>query len=229
MRKKLHSYRGMLSPAQVAAGMNAAQQNARRLARDAATLLEGGSFATAASLAILSIEEAGKVSILRTLALAKSDKEAAETWNGYRSHTRKNVAWLLPQLAAEGARKLDDFRPLFDNDAEHPFILDQLKQVGFYTDCLGSAHWSIPSEVIDESLARMLFGISQLFARDSEHTEREVQLWIDHVGPVWKKDMGWMKQAVINWYTAMQAAGLAPEGTNGMEEFIRHGIQPKQV
>jgi AbiV family abortive infection protein len=53
--------------------MNAATKNAGRLAKDAANLLESGSFATAASIAILSIEEAGKVSILRTLALAKSD------------------------------------------------------------------------------------------------------------------------------------------------------------
>jgi AbiV family abortive infection protein len=134
--------------------MNAATKNAGRLAKDAANLLESGSFATAASIAILSIEEAGKVSILRTLALAKSDAEATETWKEYRSHTRKNVAWLLP-LAAAGARKLDDLQPLFYQTSDHPFILDQIKQLGFYTDCLANAHWAIPPDVIDERLARM--------------------------------------------------------------------------
>jgi AbiV family abortive infection protein len=140
MKKKLDAYRGRLSAAQIAAGMNAAAKNARRLVEDAATLLAAGRFPTAASLATLAIEEAGKISILRMLALATSDAEAAEAWKDFRSHTRKNSAWLLPQLAATGARKLDDFRPLFDEASDHPFMLDQIKQLGFYTDCLGKAH-----------------------------------------------------------------------------------------
>jgi len=227
MKKKLDAYRGTLSAAQIAAGMNAAAKNARRLSEDAATLLAAGRFPTAASIAILAIEEAGKISILRTLALATSDAEAAEAWKDYRSHTRKNVAWLLPQLVAADARKLDDLRPLFDETSDHPFVLDQIKQLGFYTDCLGKAHWAIPSDIIDEGLARMLVQIAQLFARDREYTKKEVELWIEHVGPVWKKGLSWMKQAVVNWYAAMQAAGLASEGPNEMEQFIRHGPQEK--
>ena len=209
--------------------MNSAAKNAVRLANDAVKLLAASSFPTAASIAILSIEEAGKVSILRALALAKSDVEAAESWKEYRSHTRKNVAWLLPQLAAAGARKLDDLRPLFDETSDHPLVLDQLKQLGFYTDCLGNAHWTMPPDIIDEPLARMLVRTAQLFARNREYTEREIQLWAEHVGPVWKKDPAWMKQAVINWYAAMQEAGLAPQGANEMEQFIRQGVQANEV
>lgn len=217
-----------MSAAQAAAGMNAAAKNARRLAEDAAMLLSARRYPTAASVAILSIEEAGKVSILRALALATSDADAAETWKDYRSHTRKNVAWLLPQLAAAGARKLDDLRPLFDETSDHSFVLDHMKQLGFYTDCLGRAHWAIPVDTIDEQLAKMLVRIAQLFARDHEYTEREVELWIEHVGPVWKRNPGWMKMALANWYAAMQEAGLAPEGPNEMENFIRHGIKETQ-
>ncbi|WP_152551782.1 AbiV family abortive infection protein [Ralstonia pseudosolanacearum] len=56
----------------------------------------------------------------------------------YRSHTKKNVAWiLLEQTNRTGMIKLDDLRPLFEPDAEHPYILDQLKQIAFYTDSLG--------------------------------------------------------------------------------------------
>lgn len=223
--KKLNAFRGSLSPAQVAAGINAANANARRLAEDAAALLSAGRFPTAASLAILAIEEAGKVSILRGLALARSEAEASAAWKDYRSHTRKNVAWLLPQLAASGARKLDDLSPLFDTDAEHPHLLDQLKQLGFYTDCLGKAHWSLPSEVITQELSNSLVQTARLFARDHHCTEREIQLWVEHLGPVWKQDPGWMKQAIVNWYAAMQAAGLMPRGENAMAQFIHHGIQ----
>lgn len=227
MKKKLNSYRGRLSPAQIAAGMNAAAANAYRLASDAERLLDAGSFATAASIAILAIEEAGKVSILRALSLAKTDAEAAESWSEYRSHTKKNATWLLPQLAARGATKLDDLKPMFDEASDHPFVLDQLKQVGFYTDCLGKANWAVPSEVIDETLARGLVGIARLFAHGERYVEKDIQLWVEHVGPVWKRNPEWMKQAVINWYAAMQVAGLRPQGTNEMKEFVRQGLKPE--
>jgi AbiV family abortive infection protein len=224
MKKKLDAYRGRLSAAEIVEGMNAASKNARRLSEDAACLFTAGRFPTAASLAILAIEEAGKVSILRALALAASDVEAAEVWKEYRAHTRKNLAWLLPQLAASGARNLDDLRPLFDETSDHPFVLDQLKQLGFYTDCLGKAHWAVPPDVIDEALAQMLVQTAKVFACDREYTEKEIELWVEHVGPVWKKDPSWMKQALVNWYAAMQACGLAAEGTNEMERFVRDGL-----
>lgn len=229
MRKKLDAYRGRLTPAQIAAGMNAAARNARRLSEDAESLITAGRCPTAASVAALSIEEAGKVSILRELALARSDAEALEVWKSYRSHTFKNVAWLLPQLAAAGARKLDDLSPLFDETSDHPFVLDNLKQLGFYTDCLGKAHWALPWEVIDEGLARMLVQIAKALAGKDQHTEREIELWVEHIGPVWKKDPAWMKQALVNWYGAMQTEGFAPEGANEMEQFIRRGVQKEGV
>lgn len=228
MIKKLDAFRGRLSAAQVAEGINAANRNAVRLAKDAAHLLSADSFPTAASLAILSIEEAGKVSILRSLALSRSDAEIIDAWKEYRSHTRKNVAWILPDLVAAGARKLGDLHALYDENSDHPFVLDQLKQLGFYTDCLGKARWSFPPDIITEELANSLVKTAQVLARDKTCTEREIELWIEHIGPVWKQDAGWMKQALVNWYSAMQAAGLAPEGVNEMDQFIRLGILPGQ-
>jgi AbiV family abortive infection protein len=226
-KRKLDAYLGGLSAAQTAAGMNAAAKNARRLAEDAATLLALGRFPTAASLAILAIEEGGKTSILRELALATSHVEIAKAWKDYRSHTRKNVLWLLPQLVIQGARKLADLRPLFDETSDHPFILDQVKQLGFYTDCLGRARWAVPTDM-DENLAKALVQTAQMFASsDREYTEREIELWIEHIGPVWKRSRALMEQGLINWYAAMQGAGLAPEGPNGMEQFIRHGLGEK--
>ena len=224
MKKKLNTYLGRLSAAQIADGMNAAMKNARRLSEDAAILLAAGRFPTAASIAVLSIEEAGKVSILRALALAVTDEDAAKHRKGYRSHTRKNVMWQLPELAAAGARKLDDFRGLLGENSDHPFFLDQIKQLGFYTDCLGKAHWVVPADVIDENLAQGLVQIAKLFAHDEEQTKKEIELWIDHLGPVWGKNLSWMKRALMNWYAAMQAAGLAGEGPNGMEGFVRDGL-----
>ena len=75
MKKKLDAYRGRLDASQVATGINAAIENAKRLADDASLLLEVGRFPTAASLSILSIEESGKVSILRALSVAIDEKK----------------------------------------------------------------------------------------------------------------------------------------------------------
>lgn len=226
MKKKLDAYRGKLTPAQIAQGMNAAATNARRLAEDAAVLIEARRFATAASLATLSIEETGKISILRGLALASTNEEALKAWKAYRSHTRKNAAWLLPHLYAKGARKLDDLRPLFDEKSDHPYLLDQVKQLGFYTDCLGQAHWSTPDAVIDEPLARMLVKIAEvLLAGNHIYTEKEVDLWVKHMSPVWNKNLVLRKDALVNWYAAMQKSGLASEGINEMEQFIYEGLQ----
>lgn len=210
--------------------MTAASENAARLAQDAELLLDAGRLPTACSLAALSIEESGKVSILRAMSLARDNIELKEGWRRYRSHTNKNMQWIFPQLVAEGARKLDDFRPLFDKDAEHPYLLDQVKQVGFYTDCLGSkGHWSIPDEVIDGELAGHLVSTAKLLSSVTPTSEREIELWVEHVGPVWKKDMNWMKCAVESWYKSMQREGLEPDGENGMEKFLRGGIDPEDV
>jgi len=226
-KRKLDSYKGKLSVDQVAAGINAAIQNAKRLSEDASLLFEASRFPSAASLAILSIEESGKVSILRSLALAKTREEIADGWRDYRSHTKKNINWLLPQLVVQGARNLEDFRPLFEESSDHPYILDQLKQIAFYTDCLGRAHWSMPQEVIDGSLARMLIEVARIFARDKPVSKTEIQLWIKHTGPVWKRNPSWMKQALCNWYREMQDAGLAPAGENEMEKFTKLGYLGK--
>lgn len=228
--KKLASYKGRLSFAQIAEGMTAASENAARLAQDAKLLLDAGRLPTACSLAALSIEESGKVSILRAMSLVRDDNELKDEWKRYRSHTNKNVQWLFPQLVAQGARKLDDFRPLFEKDAEHPYLLDQVKQLGFYTDCLGnSGHWSIPEEVIDSELAAQIVATAELLSSASPTSKREIELWVKHVGPVWKKDLSLMKCAVANWYQAMQEEGLAPDGENGMEKFMYDEAHPEDV
>ncbi|MGW8394486.1 AbiV family abortive infection protein [Pseudoduganella sp. HUAS MS19] len=222
--KKLQAYRGALSPAEIAEGINFANANALRLVEDAELLLNSGRVPTAASLAALSIEEAGKVSILRQLSTATTKEEIAAAWKSYRSHTRKNVQWLLPELASKGARKLEDLLPLFEGDAEHPFILDQIKQLGFYTDCLGARHWSIPLEVVDEELARRLVKIAKLLAGKREVTVKEIELWVQYVGAAPKGDLNESKKALVNWYAAMQAAGIYREGINEMERFINEGV-----
>jgi hypothetical protein len=51
-------------------------------------------------------------------------------------------------------------------------------------------------------------------------TEREVELWVEHMKPVWNKDLQGMKQALVNCYGAMQLEGFQGEGPNKMAEFV---------
>src|SRR5258708_19918801 len=87
---RFDQYAGRLSAAQIAAGMNAAEDNAARLLADAQLLLDAGRYPTAASVAILCIEEAAKVSILRRIATCKDDTERRELLRAYPSHRCKN-------------------------------------------------------------------------------------------------------------------------------------------
>ena len=222
--KRLPQYKGPLTAAQVADGINVAISNAQQLADAAALLLENGHNSVAASLAALSIEETGKIPILRSLSLARDSEEVTQAWREYRSHTKKNVMWIFTQLFAIGARRLDDFGPLFEKDADHSFLLDQIKQLGLYTDCLGKAHWSIPQEVIDDQLAKALVTTAGILASKKGVTEKEIELWIQYIKPVWKGPKEHMEAALVSWYAAMQENGLMPEGDNEMEQFIIDGL-----
>ena len=226
-KKRLNQFTGRLDASQIAAGMNAAMTNAQRLTDSATALLEKGDYPLAGSVASLAIEEAGKPSILRELAVARTQEEITKCWKAFRSHTKKNVTWILPQLVADGARRLDDFRPLFDDDAEHPHLLDQVKQLGFYTDCLGSGHWSTPIDVIDKGLASSLVAIARVMSRNKLFSEAEIELWIKHIGPVWRGRKELMEHALVQWFKEMQRAGLAEPGANAMEEFIVEGFSPQ--
>lgn len=218
--RKLDQYKGALTIDQITEGINAANSNAQRLLDDARQLLAAERHPSAASLAILAIEESGKASILRELAVARDESERREAWRGYRSHTRKNVSWLLPSLVRAGAHSLEDLWPLFDPDSDHPFLLDQLKQLGFYTDCLGEAHWSSPADAIDGPLARMLVQIAEVCVRSSPVPVGEVQLWVQHIGPVWKGPLAEMKKALAVWHAERVRLGFADGDPDEMARFV---------
>lgn len=223
--KKLPQFRSRLRAAEATAGISCARSNAQRLVADAELLLANDRHASALALAVLAIEEAGKVSILRALVLARSDEEVKADWKEYRSHTSKNRLWPIIETVLKGARKLNDFRSLVADDADHPEVLDQLKQLAFYTDCLGNRHWSIPTDVIESELASLIVRTAKLLASGGEISQREIELWIQHVGPFWKQSMEAMEGALVSWQDALQSEGLRPPGDNQMEKFILDGIK----
>lgn len=221
-------YRGPRSVAQVAEGMNAATQNASRLASDARLLFSNGRWPSASSVAVLSIEESGKVVILRKF-LTFSDEDRKSLWRQYRSHTSKNVNWILPDLVAKGARKLEDFSAMVDKGSDHPLVLDTLKQIGFYSDCLGKGHWSLPQEVVGAEFAENLVQTAELLAPQRVISIRELELWTKHMGAVWGTTSTAMKSALVQWYAEMQREGLSSAGVNQMEVFVNQGLNIRQA
>jgi AbiV family abortive infection protein len=206
--KLLTQYRGFLTCEQIATGMTAAAQNASRLAEDAGLLLQAGRFPTACSLAILSLEESGKATILRSMATANTQEEILGLWKSYRRHLDKHLLTLMPDRVVNGARRLTDFRDCVNDDTlGERATYDAVKQLGFYTDCLGNAHWSIPIEVIDEKLARSLVTTAKVLS-EGKHTVtvREHELWVTHI------QNGNTRQNLLAWAKAMEFEGLHPEG-----------------
>jgi AbiV family abortive infection protein len=167
-------YRDKLSPKQVADGMSAASRNAKRLLEDAEILLKAKRYPTAVSIAILAIEEVGKCPILRSLATAKNGEMLKEGWKAYRSHRTKNVMWLFPLYVLSGVRTLDGFRPLFDENSKHKERLDDLKQGGFYTDCLGKGSWANPEDLIDDVIAKFIVKTARSLTKEHPFTERRL-------------------------------------------------------
>src|SRR5260370_21921451 len=128
--RRLDPCAGRLSAEQIAAGMNADEDNAARLLADAQLLLDAGRYPTAASVAILCIEEAAKVSILRRIATCKDDTERRELWSAYRSHRCKNRHSINPGPGAHPGERHRGFGALAESGT-----IDILKRVGCYSHC----------------------------------------------------------------------------------------------
>jgi len=226
---RLPQYRNELTSAQVAEGMNRALRNAARLAEDADVLYQQGRIPSAVALSILSIEESGKVSLLRQMALATDLKEVQTIWKAYRSHTKKNVLWIFGEMVRNGARNLDQLKPLVDPTSDHPDVLDQLKQLCIYTDCFNNAKWSSPDEVDVAGLAPYFLKMAQILGRGKTVTDEEVQLWRKHLLPVKDAPMEAQKQAVAAWFHEMNLRGLSDATTESVEDFLGPNAAPTQA
>lgn len=106
-----------------------------------------------------------------------------------------------------------------DPNAEHTGLLDALKQVSLYTDCLGDWHWSVPNDVIDEELARSMIKSAEMMWGGRAITEREVELWAQIVGPHYNQRS--MAAAVVQWQHAMITEGLSDTTPEELAAFMR--------
>lgn len=218
--KRLNQYRGELTPEELVQGINVAKDNSARLVQDAKTLLELERYPSAFTLGVLAIEEFGKASILKRLALCETTKDVRAAWKEYRSHTAKNSGWIFAEIAAKGGRYMSDFKKITEPGAEHTHLLEQLKQVSLYTDCLGDEkRWSEPSKVITKELAKEIVSIAELnFQLTNKDTEETIELWIEIVRPLYGKSG--MIEAVLEFQRVMHERGLTDVTPDQLKEFM---------
>src|ERR1700730_3108330 len=113
-----------------------------------ASLQAAGRWPMAASLAILSRGEAGKVSVLRFLSPASDPSALKAGWRDYRSHPAKLKKPI--GINPEGKSMADPAAAAAAVQAHADLVanLDLFKQGGFYTDCIpgdeGQPIWTNP-------------------------------------------------------------------------------------
>lgn len=208
MKKKLlPSYQGSLTPKQIAEGINVARGNGKRLLQDAEILFDRERYPSACALAVLSIEESGKSGILRRMATAPNDAVIEKLWREYRTHTKKNIAWIAPDMLRKGVKKFNDLHLLADPHSDHPQVLDGLKQLSIYTDRYVNTKWSVPAVEINRRMAQEIISAAAvLLGGHKVCTEREIELWAEHVGNVEDGPTG--NKRILNFYKAMISEGL---------------------
>ena len=220
MSSRLKQYRGPLTAGQAAEGIALARKNAQRLIEDAELLLEAGRHPSASALAILAIEELGKVQILKTISLLTDEADLRKAWKEYRSHRAKNTHWIIPKLAAEGARTMMQMRPATEIEGDHTSLLDTTKQLSFYTDCVNDKpRWSEPGEAVDLDFAPAIVATARMLNRDRVTTTRELELWVNHVRPHYNKVS--MGSAVLAFQKQLFNEGLSATSPEALEAFMR--------
>jgi len=191
-------------------------------------LLENQRYASALALAVLSIEETGKDPVLRGLCVASDAKQLRERWKDYRSHTSKNALWPLLYLLQKGARRAEDFLPMFEPDADHPRMLETVKQISLYTDTFKKGLWSLPEQKITPELAKSMVLLAEIFSNTRETTIQEIELWILYMKPVWSGPDAERDKAQIEWDKEMRRTGLIKEeDALSLEKFFAEGYKPK--
>lgn len=121
--------------------LRAAVMAARELYADALLLVKHRRYARAAAIAVLAIEEVGKVKVLHRIFHAEHDGARKIAWNEYRRHRAKAA-----EMITAGPGLVDkDVRSVFSHQA------DALKQLGLYSNLLKSGDWVHPAEAVNET------------------------------------------------------------------------------
>ena len=105
--------------------------------------------------------------------------------------------------------------------SDHPYILDNLKQLCLYTDCVNNSKWTSPAAVEMLELTSYLLSMAKALIKEEDVTEKELQLWRHHVIPTKHATFEDSKRAIANWYADMRANGLSTASEEDVDAFLR--------
>lgn len=218
---------GSLSAEKVAEGMNAAFRNAQELYDEAEILFKQGRFARAASLAVLSIEEVGKVFLLPLLLTMTNKKHLKLIWKGYRNHKNKNNHVHLQMIKGAPLPLTRHSIPPSQSIDRWSDGMEDLKQIGFYTDCTTTKEWGIPSDTIKEAHAAQVMNIAsnsltKYRGLDSFGSVPFLQIWSRHASGIMDMNEDQKHAAFIAVFDEAEKASLIEPGSReAMEAFLK--------
>lgn len=217
---------GELTIQEAAIGIQYATENAHDLLSDAELLFKNSRYERSFALSVLAIEEASKPGIIRCLLVVDRDNVKRE-WKKYRKHTHKNLTHILPDLVINGARKLNDFLPMYSS-TEHGEDLEFLKQHSLYSDILQNRKWLKPNTIITEGLAKTLLTTASFIVNGNDYSlniKQELEIWVKYMKPAWDKGYELMADELLKCYIECEKLGAVKEGfSEKMSQFITKGL-----
>lgn len=220
-------YWGELSIQDAATGIKYAIENAQNLLSDANILFSNKRYERAFTLSVLAIEEASKPGIIRCL-LVTDKNNIKHEWKRFRKHTQKNLTHILPNLVYNGARKLEDFLPIYNPPHTHGEDLEFLKQHSLYSDILSNKKWLKPNMVITEDLTKTLLETATVIVNGNNYSKNillELEIWVKHMKPVWNKGYELMSSEIVRCYIECENLEVVEKGySEKMLQFITKGL-----
>ncbi len=123
---------GPLDTEAVTDGIHAARKAAVSLLSDAQLLFDNGRWARAIALAILAMEEIGKISALVAIGSIGEDSLRA-AWQNFRSHSAKNAILLMVFGLLQKPGSLPDLLEWVDARRDIRQDIDRMKQFCLYS------------------------------------------------------------------------------------------------
>ena len=152
---RFHRYEGPLSKPKTAEAIGLCLKNSDELIQDARLLFTHGRYARAFALAIVSLEEVGKIPMLtRALSFhAMETHQWKHFWKRFRSHVEKRqlTAGLYSISTGSGSAHLILVRWMKERHWEKE--TEALKQMAFYVDASSRTHVTCPSKLFPKYVA----------------------------------------------------------------------------
>lgn len=176
-------YKGALTVEQMAECLASVNRNALSLASDAELLYSHQRYERALALAILSIEESSKKTIILCFfILFLNDKiSPSKLWKDYRNHTAKSKGWMMPMMAS-----LLEFKPLISStkasdiqnqqmelvtSSEYARAVNLLKQRSLYCDFVDDGVAISPSDLPAEYLSEIFIRLAKFSSKKFQNPD----------------------------------------------------------